>query len=336
VTITRRDFLKGSAAVAAGAAVAPWDSLASAQTLRRCLWGAYPDPYPGCETGVDGCGPEDYMPKVREFEALIGRKIGMTRHYPRWDYPIPNPVIMESRRTGHVPLISWRPQLLPPSNQWLSWGDIANGVHDDRIREVAAGFVAWDKRAYFVFHLEPENAYRHGHCGTPADFQAAFNHVKQVFQDEGVTKLRYPCTLQRVTYDGSTGGPDAWFPSGATMVGVDGYNRGSCSHDSVWNTFPRLFSSAHDFAVERNKRMVIEEWGCVENDPLDCGFDTGQSKADWLREAGATIKAWGNVNAVIYTHSLAEFHDAPIDFRVDTSDDSLTAYKEVGADPFFN
>jgi hypothetical protein len=105
----------------------------------------------------------------------------------------------------------------------------------------------------------------------------------------------------------------------------------------VWNSFPALFTSAHDFSKERALKMIIEEWGCVENDPAECGFSSmSPSKAEWIREAGRTIKAWSNVRAVIYTHSLADFKGSPIDFRVDTSQGSLDAFKEVGADPIFN
>jgi hypothetical protein len=335
--LTRRDFLKATAASAGAVAATQLLNPLAAEATAACLWGAYPDPFPGCETAPDGCGPEDYMPAVRDFEALIGRTIGMTRHYPRWDYPVPNSVIKESRRTGHIPLISWRPQLLPPNNTWLNWIDIANGAQDLRIDSVGGKLAAWNRSAYFVFHHEPENAFRHGHCGTQSDFMKAYDHVRQRFDLAGVTKLKYVCTLQRVTYDGANGGAAMWFPDGADIVGVDGYNRGSCSGDKLWKPFETLFTTAHDFAVARGRNMVIEEWGCVENDPTDCGV-TGVSdtKANWITTAGNVIKSWPQVRAVIYTHSLADFKGLPVDFRVNSSPEALSAYKQVGALPRFN
>ena len=334
--LTRREFFKVSAATAGAVAMTQLLDPLAADATARCLWGAYPDPFPGCETAPGGCGPEDYMPAVRDFEALIGRPIGMTRHYPNWDYPIPNPVIKESRRTGHIPLIAWRPQLLEPANTWLNWSDIASGVHDDRVNEVGSKLLAWNRSAYFVFHHEPENAFRHGKGGTQSEFAAAFDHVRARFDAIGVTKLKYVCTLQRVTYDGSNGGAAMWFPDAADLVGVDGYNRGSCSGDKTWKPFETLFTTAHDFAVNRGKSMLIEEWGCVENDPTDCGV-TGisDSKANWIVTAGNVLKTWP-VKAVIYTHSLADFKGRPVDFRVNSSSEALAAYKQVGALPFFS
>ncbi len=336
-TLNRRDFLKLSAASAGAVALTQLAGPLAAEASSKCLWGAYPDPFPGCEgpSGED-CGPEDYMPEVREFETLIGRTIDMTRHYPRWDYPLPNPVIRESRRTNHIPLISWRPQLLAPANTWLTWIDIANGVHDARIDEVAGKFQRWNRSGWFVFHHEPENAFRHGHCGTQAEFAQAFDHIRARFDAAGVTKLKYACTLQRVTYDGANGGAAAWFPDSADIVGVDGYNRGSCSGDRTWKPFELLFTTAHEFAVARGKSMLIEEWGCVENDPSDCGFtDVTDTKANWIRTAGDIIKSWPEVKAVVYTHSLADFKGRPVDFRVDSSAEALAAYKEVGSKPYF-
>jgi hypothetical protein len=338
--LSRREFLKVGAAGAGAAALSQFVNPFAAQASARCLWGAFPDPFPGCETDPDGCGPEDYMPKVREFETLIGRTIGMTRHYPRWDYPVPNPVIRESRRTGHIPLISWRPELL--SGQWLNWIDIANGLHDVRVDEVATKLAQWNRSAYFVFHHEPENAFRHGHCGTQDEFALAYDHIRKRFELAGVTKLTWVCTLQRVTYDGSNGGATKWFPDGADIVGVDGYNRGSCSGDQTWKPFELLFTTAHDFAVARSMNMVLEEWGCVENDPSNCGVSgITDTKANWIRTAGSILRTWP-VKAVIYTHSLAEFKTLPVDFRVntlapsETVSSALAAYKEVGALPFFN
>jgi hypothetical protein len=274
------------------------------------------------------------MPAVRDFEALIGRAIGLTRHYPRWDYPIPNPVIKESRRTGHIPFIAWKPERLDGS--WLTWADIANGVYDGRIDRVGSDLAAWNRSAYFVFHHEPENAYHNGRGGTRDEFKLAYDHVRERFDLAGATKIKHVCTLQRVTYDGRNGGADAWFPNGASALAVDGYNRGSCGGDKFWHSFEELFSSAHDYAVLRGLGMIVQEWGCVENDSA-CGVSgVTETKADWITAAGDTIRSWPEVKGVLYTHSKADFRGRTVDFRVNSSPAALDAYKTVGARPYFN
>ena len=281
------------------------------------------------------------MPAVYAFESLIGRKLAVTRHYPNWDYPgIPNDVIRESRRTGHIPLIAWRPQR--QDNTWILWRDIANGLHDAEIDQTAANIKNWNRSAYFVFHHEPENAYRNHFQGTPGDpvasgaeFQAAYAHIKQRFLSVGAVKMKWVATLQRPTYDGSIGGSSAWFPLGsADLVGVDGYNRGACSGDKTWRSFATLFGSARAFAAAHGIKMVVEEWGCVPTDACGGGVST-QTKAQWLTAAGLTIKSWPQLKVVMYTHSLADFRGSPVDFRVNSDPDSLTAYKAIGNDPYF-
>ena len=111
MSLTRRTFLKGLRR-----ARPAWRCRRS---WRRCRHSrqpgasgaAFPDPSPGhCAPLPDTCGPEDLMPAVYEFEAMIGRTLAVTRHYPNWDFPTPNDVIKESARTGHMPLIAWRPR----------------------------------------------------------------------------------------------------------------------------------------------------------------------------------------------------------------------------------
>ena len=338
MALTRRSFLKVSAAGVAGLALPKVLEPLPAFAAARCQWGAFPDPSPDhCATLPDTCGPEDLMPAVYDFEALIGRKLGVTRHYPNWDYPIPNDVIKESARTGHVPLIAWRPQKL--DGTWISWADLPKPrgpVHTEIVKKAKA-IAAWNRRAYFVFHHEPENAYRRGLGGTPAEFQAAFNAIRQIFTDNGVRKLTYVATLQRVTYDGANGGASAWLPSGCDLIGVDGYNRGACASDHLWKPFPEVFDSAHEYALSIGKGMVIEEWGSVRSDV--CGGAGTQTQADWIRQAGDIVQAWAGptagVKAMIYTHSLADFKGVPVDFRIDQSPDTLAAFKEVGARPIF-
>jgi hypothetical protein len=238
-----------------------------------------------------------------------------------------------------MPVIAWRPQRM--DNVWIRWDDIVAGVHDAEIDQVGLKIANWDRPAYFVFHHEPENAYRNNYEGVPGDwkasgaqFQAAFAHIKQRFLGVGVTKLKWLATLQRNTYDGAIGGADAWFPlASADYVGVDGYNRGSCSSDHTWKSFATIFGSARLFTKTHQKKMVVQEWGCVPPDA--CGGNNSETKADWLMAAARTIKSWPQVKLVMYTNSLAEFQGLPVDFRVNSDSDSLAAYQAIGADPYF-
>jgi hypothetical protein len=327
--LTRRNFLRYAAGTAGATLVAQGLRLPSAEALVQpaCRWGAFVEP-------ADPIDPLDPLATTKAFENEIGRRLGMTRHYLRWDYrPIPSLAMQQSANGHRVPFMDWRPQLLKESgNGFIRWGDIAKGLHDSEIDEVGTALASWNKPVYFTFNHEPENDAVN--CGTAQQYRNAYARIRNRFVALGASKIKYVCTLVQGTFKGLHGGPDAWFFSGAQFVGADGYNRSNCS--GGWKTFETLFSGAHNFAVARGKKMVIEEWGCVENAGECADPSTLETKADWFSNSAATIKSWPEIKAVIYTNVVATYRTHTVDFRILTSDAAQAAYIEVGHDPYFN
>jgi hypothetical protein len=332
--VSRRDFLKYTAA-GAGALALPQlagSGVAGASPANAaCIWGAFPEP-PSNPTDAE------VETAITNFETMIRRKLGMTRHYLRWDYPqIPSNVMVWSANGGRVPFMDWRPQRVPPNNNYVKWADIAAGTQDPYIASVAEDFKTrlGGKKVFLTFNHEPENdAANNGPASTAAEelarareYKAAYTHVKKIFVAHNVKNVKWVCTLVQGTYKGANGGAAAWFPNAAAYVGADGYNRGACS--GGWKSFSSLFKDAHDFAVLKGKSMVVEEWGCAPPDA--CGGTAPQTKAQWFTDAGDQIEAWPEVKAVIYTHVNALFRGDQVDFRVNKpSSAELTAYKAVG------
>jgi hypothetical protein len=326
--LTRRAFLRSSATAAGAVAISQSLQLPAFAAQPACRWGAFVEP-------ANPLDPKDPLASTRAFESEIGRRLGMTRHYLRWNYqPIPS-LSMQQSASGHrVPFMDWRPQKTPETGgAYIRWADIANGLHDSEIDSVAAALASWGNPAYFTFNHEPENDAVN--CGTAAEYKAAYARIKQRFVAAGATKLKYVCTLVQGTFKGLNGGPDAWFANGAQYVGADGYNRGKCS--GGWKSFETLFGEAHDFAISRSRKMVAEEWGCAP--PNACGGTAAQTKADWFNDAAATIKSWPEIKAVIYTDIVATYRSNVVDFTIDSSGTdpaAAAAYIAVGHDPYFN
>ena len=342
--VTRRDFLKYSAAAGAGAVALP--QLLGAEAANAsianaaCIWGAFPDPGNNPTTA-------DVENAIKNFETLIGRKLGMTRHYIRWDYaPIPSDPMVWSANGGRVPFMDWRPQKMEVNGNpgvYVKWADIAAGNQDNYIASVANAFKnkLGGKKVFLTFNHEPENdAANNGPASTAAEelarareYKAAYTHIKKIFIAQGVKNVKWVCTLVQGTYKGANQGANAWFPKAAAYVGADGYNRGKCS--GGWKSFNALFKDAHDYAVSIGKNMVIEEWGCAPPDA--CGGTAPQTKAQWFTDAGDQIEAWPEIKAVIYTHVNALFRGNDVDFRVNMPGSAeLNAYKNVGARAHFN
>ena len=344
-SLSRRTFLQYTAATA-GALALPQiiNPLAAEAAPSKCLWGAFADPHE-LFNDVDKFNG-DLVAAYTYFEKkVIGRKVGMTRHYPRWDYSdagiggtptFPSTPMRTLAAGGRTPLMDWRCQRMDDS--YIKWSDIAGGVHDAYITSVANSIATWGNKVFIVINHEPENdaATMAPGLSLPlagAQFKAAYKRIHDIFDNAGATNVRWVCTLVQGTYAGTKddGGTAAWFPKSATYVGVDGYNRGSCS--GGWKSFASLFGPAHSYAVSVGKHMIVEENGCVD-DMSNCHEGT-KTKNEWFIDAGHTIKSWPELKAVVYSHVDAAFRGIDTDFRVNTTASALNGYKAVGNDPYF-
>jgi hypothetical protein len=267
------------------------------------------------------------MQAVFQMEALINRKLDVTRHYVSWDRELANDQVRQSAATGHIPLISLECQR--SNGSFVKWANIADGQHDTELKNKARDLADWGGRAYFVFNHEPENDTVSGNA---REFRAAYNYTRRLFEANGVNNLRWVCTLMAPTYGGAHGGAGIWVPSAAEVLGADGYNRGGCS-DKGWQTFGQIFGAAHHFARRRKKRLVIQEWGSVGRNA--CHRLDVETKASWISHACKQIKEWPRIEAVIYTHARVEFRGHQLSFRVDSSRESLRAYRRCGHKPYF-
>jgi hypothetical protein len=301
--VRRRKFLRlglGAATVAAANA-----SRASAGLFRspgQTLWGGFSQIRAG----------ETPQQAFRRMERLIDRPLAMTRHYAHWSTVLPTPAMVWSARGGRIPAISWA------TSGEVAWRDIAEGKHDVYILEQARRIARWGKPATFCFEHEPENELN---IGTPSQFVAAYDHVHSLFDSAGATNLRWVVVLMGTTYHGGHRGPKVWTPKSHDLVGQDGYNR----HADEWVSFREIFEPGYEHAIKQAKPFIINEWGC-QDDPR---------KADWFYNADETIRGWPRLQAVIYTHAIAEFRGEVMRFIVDSRRDALSAFRKIGGRAYY-
>jgi hypothetical protein len=75
--------------------------------------------------------------------------------------------------------------------------------------------------------------------------------------------------------------------------------------------------------------MMVGEYGTVEDAPGD--------KAAWVTAAHEALKGkLAGIDAVVYFHSVRDRDGLVYDWRMDTSDSALQAFKDMGADSWFN
>jgi hypothetical protein len=283
-----------------------------------CLWGAHAEPRAG----------EDGRSAITHLESMIGRRLAISRHYVKWDYPLPDSFQAWSVRKGRIPYVGWHAETM--AGQTVTWSSIAAGDQDDWIARQARSLRAAGFKMFFAFHTEPENDIDKGGS---AEFVAAYSRIRDIFRSLRVRNLRWVVTITASTYAGGHGGPGAWMPSSFRYCGVDGYNTYPCS-GAEWRAFKTVFGPARDFARAQGKPLFIGEYGCPEQDC--CGNTSGDpgAKAAWFRDAADTIKSWPEVKAAVYSHVYSDIFGCA--FWVDTRRRSLKAFRRVGSEPYFS
>ena len=280
------------------------------------LWGAF-------VAMGDHYGP-NRQDSQEAFEDQVGRTNTLHRIYYDWDDAWPTVWDYWARDEGHQLLISWGAALEGGGTR--KWKDIANGVYDADIDRVATGIKKLGVPIYFIFQHEPEND---PGAGTPADFVSAYKHIHDRFGTKGVTNVSYVLTLMAFTF--RYGDPAAYWPGASYVdyVAADGYNWHGCTgRDDPWTPFVDIFRDFYDYSLTKGKPALIAEYGTGE-DKADPG-----RKGQWFDGAAATIKSWPNLEGVSYFNN--GYGDPKCARWVDTSQSSLNAFIDMGADPYFD
>ena len=258
---------------------------------------------------------------ISNLEAEIGRRFAAHKDFFKWGDAFPSRQQLDDARKGRTPAINWIARRR--DGRAVPWRTIAAGAQDAVISAFADGIRRYRHPVYLTFHHEPENDRVNG---SPAEFIAAFRHIRRVFTRRGVTNVRWVAALMATTF--VKGEPGRWYPGDdyVDMVGLNGYNWHPGKPGSTWRSLADIFRSAYVWAAARGKRVMITETG-VQEDGHWAG--PGNRKALWFRDALTTLKRWPLVKVFCYWHSNVRYP-----WWVDTSAASLRAFRDISNDPY--
>jgi hypothetical protein len=186
------------------------------------------------------------------------------------------------------------------SKRCVAWRSVAAGRYNRYLRSIAKTVKHYGYRVYFSWNHEMQ-----GTCntGTAKDYRASYKRVRRAFRRQHVTNAVW-----------------VWTVAAGNLNRVDGYNR-----SGEWRSVKEIFGAAHRFATKHGHRLFVGEIGCAE-DPSDAS-----AKGRWIANAFDTFKAW-NVAAVLW----ANVSRTEGNYRVDTSSESLSAYKQAGGMRYYD
>ena len=190
-------------------------------------------------------------------------------------------------------------------------------------------------------YTQTTDLYAHYGCTTPAIECAAgperyrdmYRHIHHIFATEGVTNVTWIWVVNHESFPDAEmhpwNQPANYYPGDAyvDVISVDGYNWG---RDELggWRTFDQLFSETLTALSNTHpaKPLIIGEVASAEG-------TTPISKANWIANAYSRIvSTWSSMKAAVWYNS-AEGGDPT--FPITSSAESVRAYREAVADPFF-
>ena len=268
---------------------------------------------------------------LQTFQTKVGRTVAATRDFLSWDSPFPT--AFENSLTAQGTTI-----LLSVSTGSHSFGSIAAAQPGDALYTT---MVSWADRVrdygvpiYVTFQHEPEAA-ANKNKGTQADYIAAWRNWVSVFRAEGATNARFMFITTAFGYlvkKTDHRYAPAYYPGDDVVdaIAVDAYNWYTCraSVKNPWNTLAQLIAGQKAFgALHPTEPLWLAEYASVEDPNM-----TGR-RAQWLTDAQNLFQqpGYGQYVGLLYFDLKKQ-----CDWRVENDTPSLTAFKAMGADPFYS
>jgi Glycosyl hydrolase family 26 len=144
---------------------------------------------------------------------------------------------------------------------------------------------------------------------TCATFRAMWQHVVEVFAEQGATNVRWHWCPNVFGSSAGTNAQSGWSTGSGTVallypgdayvdyVGLDGYNYTNNSPN--WQTFLQVFQNSYKGIYTGDqytdgpisaKPMILGEIGCWETDEMD-NVPSGQSKEQWFKDIITVVPA---------------------------------------------
>ncbi len=273
---------------------------------------------------------------IQTAEAQIGRKNDTDRQFYSWGDTFDNnikPYMEWTSLEGRIPVINLS---VKNGSTITLWSNIANGSQDIYLMEMATQIKLWNKPAFFIFHHEPQGiACDNGKnpcAGNATDYVAAWRHLRQVFNDVGISNLAYMWDV---------------VPSFSQM-NLD-YTRSLYPGDDIidWlavNPF-NLYESGNNWKDVVDLSTIFYSWASTKGKPIAFGAygtnedsaQLGTRKSQWFANAQSQIKnSMPALKLMEYYDSPAYPPGIPYDWSVDSTPQSLDAYRNMVLDQYYN
>lgn len=317
----------------------------------------------GCGAGPEGAGQvylgawipaaldDPRLPRgadpLGQFEAKAGRGVSILQRWEHWGLGPGGRIDIKWLRrvaeSGAFPMITWVPwdptYPDPGSQTGFLMRDVAAGVHDGYIADIASEVAAWDGPLFIRFAQEMNGTwYPWGkHQNSPEEYVAAWRRVHQIFEDGGAGHVTWVWSPSERNHPESL---SFWYPGDDVVdwVAVDGYNWDAPRYwqqgGDTWRLLDQVFRPSFDdintFAPADKPRMI------AETATNERGGDPGL-KAAWICDAfgRALPEALPEVSAILWFDEPTNEGGWVVPWPIDSSDESLAAFRAAVSPPYY-
>lgn len=261
-------------------------------------------------------------------QQMAGAKPRYVMRFAALDEKTPIPELNVITAAGARPIVTlepWQPDGGVDQPDY-ALSRIAAGGLDDRLDTWAHNLAAWGQPVLLRFGHEMNSNHYPWSVGvngnSPADFVAAWNHVRGRFAAAGARNVSFMWCPDS-PYEGSADFAPAFPGAGAVdVLCLDGYNWGD-GEGHAWKNPEDIFGRGLDQlrALDSTHPIIVGETASVE------GPRSGQDKADWIRRLFDYLAHQNQVSGVVWFQM-----DKERDWRFNSTGQAQAAFKQAIAD----
>ena len=251
---------------------------------------------------------------VQGLEQSLGRRLDIVNTYRRFTEPFPTESDRAFAATGATLMLSWAFDDTRP---------VAAGALDPAVRSWAVRLRDFHAPVLLRVRWEMDRPNLRTAMHSGADYVAAWRHLREVFRQVGARNVAW---VWCPTAEGFAGGyAGDFYPGDDTVdwLGVDVY-AGTRLRPLADLLRPVLaWAAAHPRPLMLGEFGVSQVWGPA-------------ARAQWLREAAATVRANPRIKAVCYFDSDPDGNGPNQRFALGTDPAALREFAALASQPYFN
>lgn len=265
-----------------------------------------------------------------DLENALGRRVPQVVTFQDWSSPFPDLDAREARARGKTLQVTWEPWHFSDPNA-VPLQEVIAGKHDRYIDDWASASRSFGGEIWLRWGHEMNGNWYPWSIGSsggdPKVWVAAYRHIHDRFRRAGASNVRWIwCFNAESVPDVSWNDPARTYPGDAYVdaVAVDGYNFGTTTAHSRWQSFDEIFARPLAEAQKNwpQKPLWIGETGCAT---------TGGDKAQWLREMDASLRGkFGRVENVTWFEAAKE-----ADWRVMSSVETAKTARAIWGGEYY-